>query len=145
MLSKRTLPFATLVVLTVACADLALAQVTLETRELRITIEKNGAVRSLLAKASNTEYYWTDEPGPAFSIKRAGRTFPASSVALRDNELSIELGKSGVSAKCKLIVTDDYIALKLVSWEGGADVDRIDLIPVRVKPLPYLVRCVEVA
>ena len=113
------------------------ADVVLETRDLRLTIGEDGVCRSLVAKALSKEYAWTQAPGAAFSVVRGKRTYPASSVALAGDVLTVRFDKAETTVAFKVTRADDYVALTLASVEGQP-VDAVHLLQLRVKPLPYL-------
>jgi len=120
------------------------ADVVLETRDVRLTIDGRGVCRGLLAKPLNEEFAWTQDPGAAFSVVRGKKTWPASSVVLADDVLTVAFGQANAIAKLKVIRTDDYVALRLVSIEGDP-VDAVHVLRLRVKPLPYLGGWIDVA
>ena len=60
----------------------ALAEVVLETRNLRLEIRDDGLLKSLVAKPSATEYGWLAAPAPVASIRRGKQTFADGPVEL---------------------------------------------------------------
>jgi hypothetical protein len=122
----------------------AWSDLTLETRHLRLTVSDTGVCRSLIAKATQKEYATIENPGPAFSVVQSGRSFPVSSAALVGDTLTVKFAGANATAKMSVIRADDYVALKLNSLSGGA-VDAINLLQLRIKPLPYLGPWIDVA
>ncbi len=112
------------------------AQEVLETRNLRLAIGKDGMMKNLVAKPSDTEYGWITEPGPMALVYRGKQQFPASGVALDGNRLVVRFSKANVTATYEVIQRQDYLALKLLGLEGEP-VDRIDLLQLKVKKLAY--------
>jgi hypothetical protein len=157
----------TLAVASLLSAVTARADVTLETNNLRLVIAAEGVVKSLVAKDTGAEYAWTNEPGPVAVVYRGGEpsadyrailadasneiafadneapvyhggeALPANGVALEGDRLTIHFAKCDVVAVYKVKTTPTYLALELVSLDGGP-IDRIDLLHLRVKRLPYL-------
>ena len=141
------------------------AQVVLETDELRLEIGEDGVLRSLASKPEGSQYAWTVEPGPVAAVYRGGRavpessgkyaftgrwvyrggkSFPASRVTLSGNRLTIGFAGAGVTATYRVTATRDYLAFELLALEGGS-VDRVDLLRLGIKKLPYLGDWVNVA
>jgi hypothetical protein len=155
----------------VAFQSAALAEVILETANLRLMVGEDGILRSLAAKASGTEYAWISEPAPIAVVYRGGttfdashvpfaphrafaedrapvyqgeRSFPASWVKRAGNRLTIGFAGANLTATYEVTETQDYLAMKLVSLRGDP-IDRIDLLQLRVKKLPYLGTWINVA
>jgi hypothetical protein len=134
------------------------AEVVLETRNLRLEIADDGIVKGLKARPAGTEYAWVAEPAPVAAVYRGGQmaiasqedfaeneppvyrggqVFPATHASMADDKLVLRFGGAGVTATYRVTTTPDYLAFRLVSLEGEP-VDRIDLVRLRVKRLPYL-------
>ena len=143
----------------------AVTHVVLETHDLRLEIGSNGVVQSLTAKPCGTEYNWVSEPGPvaivyrggqlAYAsqkefieneapVYRGGQSFPASGVSLIEDKLTIEFATAQVKATYQVKKCPDYLAFELLSIEGKP-IDRIDLLNLKVKRLPYLGPWINVA
>jgi hypothetical protein len=143
----------------------ALADVTLQTRHLRLVIGGDGLVKSLTAKPSGVEYAWLSEPASVAAVYRGGkmavasqedfdenevpvyrggRIFPATRASLTDDRLLLAFDGAGVAATYQVITTDDYLALRLLALEGDP-IDRIDLVQLRIKRLPNLGPWIDVA
>jgi len=120
------------------------ADVVLETRMLRLAVGADGGVRSLVAKPANTDYSWAADRGSVAAVHRGKQVFPASHVTLDKRILSIEFGKANVTATCEVTQKPDYVAIKLVKLDGKP-IDRIDLLTLSLKRLPYLGTWVNVA
>lgn len=141
------------------------ADVTLETRSLRLVVGEDGIVRSLTAKPSGVEYGWTSQQRPIATVYRGGRPFPTSHVDFLENQapvyrggesfaasraartgdrLRVEFAKANVKATYEVKASREYLALKLITIEGDP-VDRIDLLQIRIKRLPYLGPWIDVA
>jgi hypothetical protein len=160
-----------LVFFTAALPCSSSAKIILETHDLRLEIADNGLLQSLAAKPSGTEYSWTTTPGPIALVYRGGKTFdasgvefaahraffedrapvyqggqsiPASGVKLTGDKLTIHFSKANVTAIYRVIKTWDYLAFELLALEGDP-VDRIDLLQLRLKKLPYLGTWINVA
>ncbi|OHB65073.1 MAG: hypothetical protein A2Y77_11865 [Planctomycetes bacterium RBG_13_62_9] len=132
--------------------------VVLQTQNLRLEIGADGQVRSLAAKPSGAEYVWTAAPMPIASVYRGGQMavgsqenyaehevpayrggqcFPASAVSLVGDRLTIRFAQANVTATYRVTAGPYYLAFKLLSLEGDP-VDRIDLVQLRIKRLPFL-------
>jgi hypothetical protein len=141
------------------------AQITLETQDLRLELSADGRLRSLTSKPSGIEYAWTNAPLPIASLYRggqmavasqedyaefepptyrSGQCYQASAVVLAGDLLTIRFDEANVTAIYRITVKPHYLAFKLVSLEGEP-VDRIDLMQLRIKRLPYLGPWIDVA
>jgi hypothetical protein len=108
-----------------ALHEAALAQVVLETQNLRLEIAADGHVTSLAAKPVGTEYAWTNEPMPFASVYRGGQMavgsqeayaefqppvyrggqcFPASAVSLAGDTLTIRFAQANVTATYRVTI-----------------------------------------
>jgi len=121
-------------------------EVVLETRDIRLTIGADGVCRGLLAKPLKREYAWTrwPGPGPAFAVDQGSHTWPGTSVVRTGDLLTVTFGRAEASAKLQVTQSHDYVAVKLVSVRGKP-VDAVHLLQLRIKPLPYLGRWINVA
>ena len=143
----------------------AVAQVVLKTRDLRLEIRDDGVVQSLTASPCGTEYSWVSEPAPIAMVYRGGQlscasqkdfieneapayrggqSFPASRVSLVGDRLAIDFSTAQVKATYQVKRCRDYLAFKLLSLEGKP-IDRIDLLNLKVRRLPYLGPWINVA
>ena len=113
------------------------SQVVLETRALRVEIGEDGAVRSLKAKSSGTEYALASGPVPIALVYRGGKAYPASQATLSGDQLIARFETAGVAATYRVTRNDDYLAFELSELQGQP-IDRIDLIRLNLKRLPYL-------
>jgi len=150
---------------TVGIHHTAVAQVVLETRDLRLEIGNDGIVQSLTASPSGIEYSWISEPAPIAMVYRGGQlscasqkdfveneapayhggqSFPASGVTLAGDKLTIEFATAQVKAMYQVKICPDYLAFELLSLEGKP-IDRIDLLNLKVRRLPYLGPWINVA
>jgi hypothetical protein len=161
--SKQFLRIA--LVLFVVSPSPGLAQVALETANLRLEIGADGALKSLLAKPTGTQYAWLEQPTPVAKVYRGGQvavssqaeyaeneapvyqggqSFPATAASLAGDRLTLRFAQAGATATYQLIQTRDYLAFRLLTLEGGP-VDRIDLLRLSVKRLPHLGPWIDVA
>ena len=143
----------------------AVTQVVLETHDLRLEIRNDGVVQSLTAKPCGTEYNWVSEPASVAIVYRGGQlayasqkdfveneapayhggqSFPASGASLAGDKLTIEFATAQVKATYQVKRHPDYLAFELLSIEGKP-IDRIDLLNLKVKRLPYLGPWINVA
>ncbi len=163
---KRTfLRTLTGIVAMVLLQGLSAAQVILQTGNLRLEIATDGTVKSLTAKPSGTEYVWTSDPGPVAVVYRGGQlavasqeefaedeapayrggeAFPASHASLAGDKLTVGFAKANVTATYRVTTGRDYLALRLESLVGDP-IDRIDLVRLRLRSLPYLGPWIDVA
>lgn len=120
-------------------------QWTLQTRELRLAVGPEGTLDSLTSLPEGVEYSAVyDEPvlrfsrtaGPIGAVYRGNGSFPASQATLDGDRLTVHYSGIDVTATCRLIRTDDYLALVLDALEGEP-IDRIDLVQLRVKKLRH--------
>ena len=160
--------FRTCVILGVllACAGQSSAQVVLQTQDLRLEVSADGLVKSLTAKSTGTEYAWTAAPMPMASVYRGGQMavgsqeaygefevpqyrggqcLPASAVSLAGDKLTIRFAGANVTATYQVTTEPHYLAFKLLSLAGDSIIDRIDLLQLRVKRLPFLGPWIDVA
>jgi hypothetical protein len=142
------------------------AQVVLQTQDLRLEIGADGLVKGLTDKASGTEYAWTAAPMPVacvyrggqmavesqeaygefeVPVYRGGQCFPASAVSLAGDRLTIRFAGADVTAIYQVTTEPHYLAFKLLSLVADSIIDRIDLMQLRVKRLPYLGPWIDVA
>ena len=68
----------------------AVADVVLQTRNLRLEIGDDGVMKSLAAKPSGVEYGWIAESEPVALVYRGKQQFPASEVSLDGNKLVVQ-------------------------------------------------------
>jgi hypothetical protein len=148
-----------------AFAGQASGQVILQTQDLRLEIEADGVVKSLTAKSTGTEYAWTAAPSPIASVYRGGQMavgsqedygefevpvyrggqcLPASVVSLAGDRLTIRFAQANVTATYQVTTEPHYLAFKLL-FLAGDPIDRIDLMQLRVKRLPFLGPWINVA
>jgi hypothetical protein len=141
------------------------AQVVLQTDDLRLEIAANGQLGSLTARTTGKEYAWTAAPLSIAAVYRGGETaiasqadfaeneapvyrggrcFPASAVSLVGDRLTIRFAQADVTATYRVAVRPQYLAFELLQLEGDP-VDRIDLLQLRLKRLPYLGPWIDVA
>ncbi len=141
------------------------AQVILQTQDLRLEVGADGLVKGLTARSSGTEYIWMDSPMPIASVYRGGQMavgsqeaygefevpvyrggqcFPASAASLSGDTLTIRFAQANVAAAYRITAAPHYLAFKLLSLEGDP-IDRVDLVQLRVKRLPYLGPWIDVA
>ncbi len=142
------------------------ATVVLKTDDLRLEIDEGGTLASLTARADGTEYAWTGEPKPVARVYRGGRaepefpeeyaaftgrwiyrggqSFPASRVTLSKDRLFIDFAQAGARAEYRVVAKGPYLALELVRLEGQP-IDRIDLLRLDLRELPYMGRWVNAA
>jgi hypothetical protein len=134
------------------------SRVVFETRSFRLEIGADATLASLTSKPKNVQYAWTAEPMPVAVVYRGGRSVPASTgkyavtgrwtyrggqsyeasrVTRQGERLQIEFAKADVVATYHVIMTEDYLAFRLISLVGQP-VDRIDLLRLNVKNLPNL-------
>lgn len=143
----------------------ALAQVVLESRNLRLEIGADGTLKGLAARASAAEYAWLERPAPVARVYRGGQTavasqeafgedqapvyrggqsFPATSAALAGDRLTLRFAGAGVTAVYHVTRRPDYLAFRLVELQGDP-IDRIDLVRLAVKRLPHLAPWIDAA
>ncbi|MFQ6035568.1 MAG: hypothetical protein ACE5NM_06935 [Sedimentisphaerales bacterium] len=159
------------VFLTVVQPCFSFAEVIFQTSTLRLEIADNGILQSLTAKPSGTEYSWLVKPGPIAKVYRGGKTFDttgiefeahrgyfedrapayhggqsfsASSVKSTGGKMTVQFGKANVTATYEVIKTSHYLAFKLLKLAGGP-INRIDLLMLRIRKLPYLGTWIDVA
>lgn len=149
-----------------ACATQASAQVVLQTQNLRLEIGADGFVKSLKSRDLGTEYAWTAAPMPIACVYRGGQMavgsqeaygefevpqyrggecLPASAVSLAGDRLTIRFAGADVTATYQVTTKPHYLAFQLLSLEGDSIIDRIDLVQLRVKRLPFLGPWIDVA
>jgi len=75
---------------------------------------------------------------------RGGQCFPASAVSLSGNTLTIQFAQANVTAIYHVTANPHYLAFKLLSLAGDP-IDRIDLMQLRVRRLPFLGPWINVA
>lgn len=142
------------------------AQVVLQTQDLRLEIGADGLVKSLTDKNTGTEYAWTAAPMPIASVYRAGQMavaaqedygefqvpvyrggeyLPASAAFLVGDTLTVRFARAGVTATYQVTAKPHYLAFKLLSFTGDPTINRIDLVQLRVKRLPFLGPWIDVA
>jgi hypothetical protein len=155
-----------------ACAGLsaflsapALAQVVLETDDLRLEVSAKGLVKSLRTRRTGAEYaFQTDRnPAPFACVYRGawhrdsqerylehepplyyGNHFPATAAALEGDRLTLRFDGAGITAAYRVTSRPGYLAFELLSIAGG-QIDRIDLVSLRVPRFPNLGRWIDVA
>lgn len=130
----------------------SLAEVSLETRDLRLELTADAKIKSLFARPIGAELAFSASPEPFALIYRGGEMtvasqedyaehqlpeyrggerLPATSAALEGDLLTLAFAPTDVFATYKVTTTPDYLAFKLVRLAGGP-VDRIDLrLPVK--------------
>jgi len=149
-----------------AFASRAGGQAVLQTQDLRLEIGADGLVKSLTAKASGAEYAWTAAPMPIacvyrggqmavdsqeaygefeVPVYRGGQCLPASAASLAGDRLTIRFAGADVTATYQVITEPHYLAFKLLSLVGDSIMDRIDLMQLRIKRLPFLGPWIDVA
>jgi hypothetical protein len=141
------------------------AQVVLQTQDLRLEIGADALVKSLTDRASGVEYGWTTGPLAFAAVYRGGRMgvdsqedfgeldappyrggqcFAASGAALDGDALTIRFAQANVTATYQVTTAPHYLAFRLVSLEGDP-IDRVDLVQLRLRRLPYLGPWIDVA
>jgi hypothetical protein len=138
--------------------------VVLRTDDLRLTVRASGVLKSLTAKSTGTELA-AAEPLPIACVYRGGQMgvgsqeayvehqippyrggqrFPATAVSLTGNRLSVQFAEAKVAATYRVTTNAHYLAFELLSLDGPP-IDRIDLLQLRVKRLPFLGPWIDVA
>lgn len=77
-------------------------------------------------------------------VYRGGQSFPVSRVTQARDILTVEFAQANVKATYEVKAGRDYLKLKLRALEGGP-IDRIDLLQLRARKLPYLGTWINVA
>jgi hypothetical protein len=141
--------------LVLAVADVLAAPVLLETSTLRLEINESGTVHSLKAKPEGRELLarqdtepvamvycggeWAYETGWTYAHAvppkyQGGRAFPATSVALTGERLTVGFGGASVTVTYKIAKHGDYLTLELCEVRGGP-VHHLDLLRLPLKKL----------
>ncbi len=115
---------------------MAVADVVLQTSNLRLEIDDDGMLKSLAAKPSGVEYGWIAESEPVAVVYRGMQQFPASEVSLHGNKLVVCFAKANATATYEVIRSEDYLALELLGLKGDP-IDRIELLRLKMKKLAY--------
>jgi len=136
--------------------DVSAAPVILETATLRLEINESGTVHSLKAKPEGRELLarpdaepvamvycggeWVYETGWTYAHAvppkyQGGRTFPATSVALAGERLTIGFGGTDVAVTYKVVKRGDYLTLELTDVRGGP-IHHFDLLRLPIRKLP---------
>ena len=126
----------------------------------------DGLVKSLTAKSTGAEYAWTAAPMPMACVYRGGQMavgsqeaygefevpqyrggqcLPASAASLAGDRLTIRFAGADVTATYQVTTEPHYLAFKLLSLAGDSNIDRIDLVQLRLKRLPFLGPWIDVA
>jgi len=132
------------------------APVVLETATLRLEVKESGAVHSLKAKPAGREFLaradeepvamvycggeWAYETGWTYAHAVppkyvGGRAFPATTVALAGERLTIGFGGADVTVTYKVTKRGDHLTLELAEVRGGP-VHHLDLLRLPLKQLP---------
>jgi len=119
-------------------------EVVLQTRAIRLRLSDDAKVTSIEARVTGRELRAKGEPAPAFHAYASGASHPASSVRLVKDRLGVRFAGAGAIATFQVIQRADYVALRLTGVEGKP-VDRIDLLSLRVQPLPNRGTWIDVA
>ncbi len=144
-------------VLVLSTSVTAAEPVVLETDCLRLTIDADGTVRSLVSKPEGKQYARADEPAPFAKVYRdgrsvpasqgkhaastrrwvyqGGRTFAASRVTRDGDELHVDFGEAKLRATYRVTAKNTYLAFELLKVVGEP-VDRIDLLCLNLVGLP---------
>ncbi len=99
--------------------------VTIENDLVRIVLGEDGRCKSLVEKATGRDWL-RPSPGHFFYIKKEGKTFAGTKLARDGDELTVQFGDSGVSARYSLTVRPRYFVVGLQSIEGDG-VEEISL------------------
>ncbi len=147
-------------------AGQACGQAVFQTQDLRLEIGADGLVKSLKDRDSGTECLWTAAPMPVASVYRegqmavgsqeaygefevpayrGGQSLPASAVSLAGDKLTIRFAGANVTATYQVTANPHYLAFKLLSLAADSIIDRIDLLQLRLKRLPFLGPWIDVA
>ena len=133
-------------------APRALAQVSLQTRDLKLELTADAKIKSLFARPIGVELAFNARPEPFALIYRGGEMtvasqevyaehqlpeyrggecLPATSAVLDGDLLTLAFSPANVFATYRITSKPDYLAFELVKLAGGP-VDRIDLrLPVK--------------
>ena len=151
--------------LTTMSCRMAYAQAVLETDSLRVEISEDALLKHLISKHDGADYALSDGKQVVATVSRGGRlvpastgkyaytgrwvyrggqVFPATGVTMRGDTLTIGFGGASVTATYRIARTRYYLAFELIDLEGPS-VDRIDLLQLRIRRLPYLGQWVNVA
>ena len=135
------------------------ASAAFETDHLRVEINEDATLRSVLARKSGIEYAALSVPCPVAKVYRGGRMvpidrgefapvtgrwiysggseFPAVAAKLAGDLLTLDFGPAKVRATCRFHCTARYLTCELLGLEGEP-VDRIEFFRVRLRRLPSL-------
>lgn len=124
--------------------EFARAEVVLENKHFRFAMSDEGRGKSLLDKATGQEY-GVGQPGlPAFTVYAQGKGHPCSKVEQQGDALQVSFADIDTVTQLRLRRNDYYVALTLGKLTG-TPVDRLDLLALRLKPMPKLGPWINVA
>lgn len=127
----------TTVGLAVVSAESVPAAVVLQNRHLRYAIATNGVNLEFIDRATGSNYLRGDTPSVCAWVSASGTNYPASSVSLHDDFVTIGFGSSGVKA---ILRTESHESHIRVSVESviGADADSLVFVnvPLTVRARP---------
>ena len=132
-----------LVATCLACS-VALGEVVLGNAHFKLSLSDGGLVRSLVDGGDGDEYAVAEPARAAFTVYQGKNRYPPSEVRREGDTLIVTF--EGIETKATFSVrqTDRYVALTLERL-SGPEVDRIDLLALRIKPLPKLGAWINVA
>ncbi|MBC8870857.1 MAG: hypothetical protein H8E44_15645 [Planctomycetes bacterium] len=94
------------------------ADVVLENARFRAVLGEDAVWRSLVDKATNTEYCAADKKVTFGTVRVDGKTRNANRVELADDRLTVAFADCDAKLTYSVEVTDDWIAFRLVELSG---------------------------
>lgn len=109
----------------------------LENEHFRYTVSPDGRNVAFVDRATGTDYLKTASPSPCAWVRREGKEYPATSVALDDGRLRLGFADAGRRAELRVETRPSFIRLTVVSVEGG-DMDSLVFlnVPLTLKATP---------
>ncbi len=120
------------------------ADVTLSSLVLKVVINDDGTLSSVTDRDTGTEYAEISQPSSVFSVRVGDKQYAANSVRRDGDTLHVSFDGIATQAEFKITEAETYVALA-VRRVTGPPIDQIDLLSLRLAPLPSLGSWINVA
>jgi len=133
-----TIFFVFLIILCISfsCIPFTREVIVLENENFAYEITGNGRNLHFVDKSSGTDYLFKDTVSYCAYIFQEGKIYPVKKAKFNGNLLTLDFGKTGVTAEISVVVYKDHITLEVSNIEGKAESLTFLNVPLTLDALP---------
>ena len=121
------------------------AEVVLQNPHLRVVITDAGEVQSVLQVDGERELVPADAPAmSAFAVHVGEETFPAASARREGDRIAVSFQGIDTTLQLMVLEMEQFMVLEVAEL-AGAEVDRVDILALRLAPMPQLGTWINIA